>query len=57
VVAFYFPHRFICSERLRSYIVRIWHLFWKFICHKYLFTGQMSTSSCNINSCNAYWKD
>jgi hypothetical protein len=23
VVAFYFPHRFICSERLRSYIVRI----------------------------------
>lgn len=23
VVAFYFPHRFICSERLRAYIVRI----------------------------------
>jgi hypothetical protein len=23
VVAFYFPHRFVCSERLRAYVVRI----------------------------------
>jgi hypothetical protein len=23
VVAFYFPHRFVCSESLRAYVVRI----------------------------------
>jgi hypothetical protein len=49
VVAFYFPHCFVCSKRLRAYVVRIWPTCSQRLSVIRTSGGQMSTSSSNIH--------